>query len=440
MKKLFIWGAGNIGKRITAHFDEDWKIIFVDSNKDLVGTKVQGKDVISVEEYLEQYSKCTIIIGHLYEENAVQILEKNNIENYFLCYDLPAEFKEPYIRNNLKDYILNNLASRGDYVLYGLNIYSVIVSDWIMNKYGITPSILLQDGLSEEYIQNLKNNYPFINLITKKQLEDIEVNEIFVCTADYIDLLNDVRFKDWRLTDLFDCSDKIECYYNSEIEKFHNIHKGERCFIFANGPSLKIQDLETLYENKEHCFGMNYIYYIFDKTMWRPSFYVVDDANSLNDDNGEIDKMLELNAFVGDTSKSFWKKEHRNEIYKYHKCYEFTAGVPKFTQDFSRKTYTGLTVTYTCMQLAAYMGFSEIYLLGVDFSYAKDGGVYKHFYGEESLASRGFHKYVENAYRSARKYAENNDIKIYNATRGGCLEIFERVDFDNLFKNKKKED
>lgn len=37
-------------------------------------------------------------------------------------------------------------------------------------------------------------------------------------------------------------------------------------------------------------------------------------------------------------------------------------------------------------------------------------------------------------YQAARRYAETHGIKIYNATRGGELEVFERVDFDSLFR------
>ena len=36
-------------------------------------------------------------------------------------------------------------------------------------------------------------------------------------------------------------------------------------------------------------------------------------------------------------------------------------------------------------------------------------------------------------YEAAKKYAEMNEIKIYNATRGGKLEVFQRVEFESLF-------
>ena len=36
------------------------------------------------------------------------------------------------------------------------------------------------------------------------------------------------------------------------------------------------------------------------------------------------------------------------------------------------------------------------------------------------------------AYQYAKDYLANTDVKIFNATRGGALEIFPRVDFDNI--------
>ena len=89
------------------------------------------------------------------------------------------------------------------------------------------------------------------------------------------------------------------------------------------------------------------------------------------------------------------------------------------------------------MQLAAYMGFKEIYLLGVDFSYGgqKKNEAYTHFYNEKKITSIGFVNLVTLAYQSAKQYADEHGLKIYNATRGGKLEIFERINFDDLFKD-----
>ena len=97
--------------------------------------------------------------------------------------------------------------------------------------------------------------------------------------------------------------------------------------------------------------------------------------------------------------------------------------------------------------MAVYMGFDEIYLIGIDHTFSRiideNGNVHdgKLTKGEEHASFLGNYNMpngsevykVENAYRAARQYGEENNIKIYNATRGGELEIFERVTFDTLF-------
>ncbi len=42
------------------------------------------------------------------------------------------------------------------------------------------------------------------------------------------------------------------------------------------------------------------------------------------------------------------------------------------------------------------------------------------------------------AFNVAKEYADQNGVKIYNATRGGMLESFERIDLDSLFSNKEE--
>ncbi|UHA57891.1 hypothetical protein KDJ21_013425 [Metabacillus litoralis] len=104
-------------------------------------------------------------------------------------------------------------------------------------------------------------------------------------------------------------------------------------------------------------------------------------------------------------------------------------------------------MAYTAIQIAVYMGVKEIYLLGVDHNFSKmlnDKGeiiidkTAKDYFTEEYNTDKD-DLYIPNvevstrAFKVAKKYADKNNIKIYNATRGGKLEVFERVDFDKLF-------
>ena len=63
-------------------------------------------------------------------------------------------------------------------------------------------------------------------------------------------------------------------YRKSSYEKLKSLkdqHKGERCFIVATGPSLRIEDLNLL--RNEFTFSMNSIFLLFDETDWRPTYY-----------------------------------------------------------------------------------------------------------------------------------------------------------------------
>ena len=94
------------------------------------------------------------------------------------------------------------------------------------------------------------------------------------------------------------------------------------------------------------------------------------------------------------------------------------------------------TVTISLIQIAVYMGFKEIYLLSCDCDYS---GPKQHFtyYGMKSDSKAGDIMIL--AYQAAKDYADSHGIKIYNATRGGKLEVFEREDFDSLFPSEGNE-
>ena len=108
------------------------------------------------------------------------------------------------------------------------------------------------------------------------------------------------------------------------------------------------------------------------------------------------------------------------------------------------------------LQLAVYMGFEQIYLLGMDFNYSveqhKDGSITKndvcnhmeimeieHKMFDELIKERYGVTYLADvdlqlaAFQSAKKYTDEHNIQIFNATRGGKLEAFKRVEFEQLF-------
>lgn len=225
------------------------------------------------------------------------------------------------------------------------------------------------------------------------------------------------------------------------LKKLKNVNKGERCFIIGNGPSLNTEDLEKL--RKEKTFSSNRVYNIFENTDWRSTYYCVQDYELIKNSREEISKMSSCStAFLGRALGIEYPKFYKFLSIRL-KIKDFYPEPPLFSDDISKCIYEGMTVSYMCLQIAIYMGFKEIYLLGVDHSYSvtlePDGsvtqfeGVSDHFSEKDKIDNLPLLYKSTLAYESAKKYADEHNIKIYNATRGGKLEVFERADFDSLF-------
>ncbi len=238
---------------------------------------------------------------------------------------------------------------------------------------------------------------------------------------------------------------------SAAIQKYRNFYAGKRCFIIGNGPSLTVKDLETLREHGEISIASNSIYNLFGATEWRPNIYTVHDFQEIKKTREKISAVRAELKLVGMSADS--------RIYDIDGAVLLRLIDPEkdcihFSDDISRCVYDGGTVTYFSMQCAAYMGFKQIILLGVDHSFAreqtKDGritvnsDVKNHFreYQTEEFWGNGQKDeeavvfpvdFATEAFVEARRYADEHGIEIVNATRGGKLEVFRRVNFDALF-------
>lgn len=240
------------------------------------------------------------------------------------------------------------------------------------------------------------------------------------------------------------------------LAEMQNVFSGRRCFIIGNGPSLTTADLESLMS--EITFASNGIYRIYDTTDWRPTFYFVQDSIAFKQANKQIDELLETSEGVF-ASMNFWKDMKESFLKSPKARIMYVRYVPprknryRFSSDLSKEVFEGLSVTYSMIQAAIYMGFSHIYLLGIDHSYSvevdvngkvirKDETQSNHFYTlleEKNGMYAGFptkiHE-ITNAYMSAKEYADAHGIVICNATRGGKLELFGRTELEDAISER----
>lgn len=225
------------------------------------------------------------------------------------------------------------------------------------------------------------------------------------------------------------------------IKKYKNIHNGKRCFIIANGPSLKQINLDLLVN--EITFGTNRIYLSFEQTSLRPTYYVTVNELILEQFAAEIQK-LSMPMFLN------WNRRPYFEAISNVTYLKSRMVINDFFQyDLTRSMVVGGTVTFVALQLAYYMGFQEVILVGLDHNYAEKGlpsGLEKR--NSEQDQSHFHPQYFpkgskwqlpdilrsEVDFRLARKAFEADGRKIYDATIGGKCEVFEKIKYLSLFE------
>lgn len=234
------------------------------------------------------------------------------------------------------------------------------------------------------------------------------------------------------------------------MKKFHNLHQGESCFVIGNGPSLCEADLNTIYDNHMVSFACNFIYKAYESVRWRPDYYTVTDVVNVAKEieMNHIPYVTENCGYLFSRSngrlREYLQEYDNIRLFKY--IYSESEKDYSFSSDCAKQVYIGYTVTYAMLQLAVYMGFKTIYLLGMDHQYSREiinGEVvetdvknYSDLLQEDQVIAFNLNDQTTLAYHAAKKYADAHGIKIYNATRGGKLELFERVDFDSIFCQK----
>ena len=237
------------------------------------------------------------------------------------------------------------------------------------------------------------------------------------------------------------------------MRTLRNRYRGRRCFVMGNGPSLNRTDLSLLQD--DYVWGLNRCHLLFDRIPWRPAFIVSVDRLVVPDIAPEVESLMHqmprtLFFFPLFFRRNGVLKGCRNTYWFYE---AFWKGYT-FSPDPSRWVSSVCTVAITALQLAAYMGFSPIYLVGCDTSYKVNETVRRaeenrdfltstendddnHFdpryFGKDRRWHEPYPERMIRHYCTVRKVCEPLGIKIYNATVGGELEVFPRVDYRKLF-------
>ncbi len=248
-------------------------------------------------------------------------------------------------------------------------------------------------------------------------------------------------------------------------EPLRNCHKGKRCFVIANGSSVSRQDLSPMKD--EISYVMNFFLEHPLVGKWQPNYYCFADPNNFDGteayfylsnrkvtvkqfydelNSRVISSMFIVPAFAANIvqENSFLPFERTCFVQFQGFLRDGLPGIPDFT-----KAVPGIqSVSQMAIMAAMYMGCSPIYLMGFDHDWLVTRGVHRHFYGTTPAISNNpaiaehlnsYRLELESqlilwyGYEHIYRVAEENGIQILNATDGGFLDVFPRVDYNTLF-------
>lgn len=241
-------------------------------------------------------------------------------------------------------------------------------------------------------------------------------------------------------------------FYNitRKIKKFKNKYIGKRCFVIGNGPSLNSMNLNLMKDDIVFC--SNSFFLKFKDLEFKPSFITVEDHLVAEDNFKELDKLegitkifpIDLRHTLANKINTHWIELRRALNNKTReKTFKFNIEKETF--------YWGGTVLYMNLQLAAYMGFKQIYLIGVDLSYSipKDADIKgsvitsnsddpNHFNPAYFGKGKRWHlpetDRMQESFTNAFKEMKKSNINLYNATVGGNLKEIPRTKYESLFQ------
>jgi hypothetical protein len=236
-------------------------------------------------------------------------------------------------------------------------------------------------------------------------------------------------------------------------EVFLDKHKGQPGFVIVNGPSLAQQDISWLKNQITFCVSGFWKHQAV--SIWEPTYYSLLDVNFFNEGDLQDSFYFELNKRIRKSTFFLplyrgYEAVKKKSILPIEQCYYIASvGSGKSAVELTEIVQSFAGVSAFALAQAIYMGCSPIYLLGFDHDYLANRGVDKHFYAGGTLAAPGmvelplsemvdYDVEMQNNlnlwtnYKRLNAAADKKGIKILNATIGGYLDVFDRIDFNSL--------
>lgn len=240
----------------------------------------------------------------------------------------------------------------------------------------------------------------------------------------------------------------------NKIQHLKGKGKGKRIFLVGNGPSLNDMNLDKLVT--EDTIAMNRIELIYPKTKWRPTYYIFCSSNCHHPKWGtDWSKSIINAAKYEDTIPLIWRRyKSIIEDNTKEKLHSSTIFLDSFTENkigddscFSTNAEERLDKSGTTMnvalQLAYYMDYDKVYLIGCDSNWKTatnttdtEEGDINHFdsdyHAQITDGAREFWR-MNTTHKTAKKFFDIKGTKIMNAGYNSAIDAYEKINFESLF-------
>lgn len=224
-----------------------------------------------------------------------------------------------------------------------------------------------------------------------------------------------------------------------KIKSMKGKFKGKKIFVVATGPSLCEKDVRLLKD--EYTIGVNISWKLFKKAGYRPTFFMITDPEVFKRESQNPEFVLDSLSDEMNFFNSLNRKMIHGEKSVYLKtCFldhMYNYGSNKYLKicdEIDTGYYDLYSVTEDAINLALYLGFSEIILIGADNNYL---GKKQYFdetyvpYLTDYFYSKKCQEINNETYRYIYEESLKRGVEIKNATRGGYVEAFERIELED---------
>ena len=212
----------------------------------------------------------------------------------------------------------------------------------------------------------------------------------------------------------------------------------KRCFVVGNAPSLGQIPLHLL--EGEDIFCVNRGMKALELGLPVPKALVIGDRHVLKNHTQEILSDARQLDYFFVSSDCLWRNDLDCPLIPFG-----STGLKLSLAPFKAAPlhfHRGETIVVITAQLAAALGYKEIYIIGVDLDYS---GPATHFFGAGVKEKQRLGTFrpggigsdlVNYAFENLSAVVAEQGCKIYNAGRGGKLDSIPRVTFEDLFEKK----